>query len=120
MEQLVAIRGREFGKGLLASSIPRPMHDLLKGVDVHCFNPSIVIRQRSLVGACDKFPTIDGWPLTSDASLDGCAVIGQFFFGHLEDLGPLVVETAVLDFLDAGIQAQRLLGEMSPLRPAHI
>jgi hypothetical protein len=60
VDQLVAIRGREFGKGLLASSIPRLVHDLLKGVNVHCFNQSIVIRQWSIVGACDEFPTIDG------------------------------------------------------------
>ena len=60
VDQLVTIRWRELGKGLLASSIPRPVHDLLKGVDVHCFNPSIVIRLRSIVGACDEFPTIDG------------------------------------------------------------
>ena len=35
MDQLVAIRWRELGKRLLASSIPRAVHDLLKGVDVH-------------------------------------------------------------------------------------
>ena len=35
VDQLVTICRREFGKGLLASSIPRLMHDLLKGVDVH-------------------------------------------------------------------------------------
>jgi hypothetical protein len=44
VDQLVAIRRREFGKGLLASSIPRLVHDLLKGVDVHC-----LIRQSSFV-----------------------------------------------------------------------
>jgi len=32
---LVAIRWRKLGKGLLASSIPRLVHDLLKGVDIH-------------------------------------------------------------------------------------
>ena len=35
MDQLIAIRRRELGKGLLASSIPRSVHDLLKGVDIH-------------------------------------------------------------------------------------
>ena len=61
VDQLVTIRWREFGKGLLASGIPRLVHDLLKGVDVHCFNPSIVIRQRSIVGHATNFP-----PLTVD------------------------------------------------------
>jgi hypothetical protein len=37
VDQLVTIRWRELGKGLLASSIPRLMYDLLKGVDVHDF-----------------------------------------------------------------------------------
>jgi hypothetical protein len=37
VDQLVTIRWREFGKSLLASSIPRLMYDLLKGVDVHDF-----------------------------------------------------------------------------------
>ena len=54
MDQLVAIRWRELGKGLLASSIPRSVHDLLKGVDVHCFNSSIVIRQRSISGSMER------------------------------------------------------------------
>jgi hypothetical protein len=35
VDQLVAIRWREFGKDLLAPNIPRSMHDLLKGVDIH-------------------------------------------------------------------------------------
>jgi hypothetical protein len=35
VDQLIAIRWRELGKGLLASGIPRLMYDLLKGVDVH-------------------------------------------------------------------------------------
>jgi hypothetical protein len=60
LDQLVANRWGELGKRLLASSIPRVVHDLLKGVDVHSFNLSIVIRQRSIVGACDESLTIDG------------------------------------------------------------
>jgi hypothetical protein len=52
VDQLVAIRGREFGKGLLASSIPRLVHDLLKGVDVHEFAFSY---QRSAFSFCLNF-----------------------------------------------------------------
>jgi hypothetical protein len=38
MDQLVAIRGRKLGKSLLASTIPRLVHDLLKRMDVHVSN----------------------------------------------------------------------------------
>ncbi len=38
MDQLIAVCGREFRKGLLASGIPRLVHDLLEGVDVHRFS----------------------------------------------------------------------------------
>jgi len=37
VDQLVAIRWREFGKGLFASRISCLVHDLLKGVNVHEF-----------------------------------------------------------------------------------
>jgi hypothetical protein len=50
----------------------------------------------------------------------GCAVIGQFFVGHLEDRAPLIVEAAVLNFLNTRIQTQRLFREMSPLRSTHV
>src|SRR6478672_8554291 len=49
-----------------------------------------------------------------------CTVIDQFLVAHLEDLGPFVVEQAVLNLLDARIQTQWLLGEMSPLRQNNI
>jgi hypothetical protein len=38
MDQLVAFSGRELGKGLFTSSIPRLVYDLLKRMDVHDSN----------------------------------------------------------------------------------
>jgi hypothetical protein len=35
VDQLVAFSGRELRKGLFSSGIPRPVHDLLKRMDVH-------------------------------------------------------------------------------------
>ena len=52
MDQLVAFSGRKLGKGLLASNIPRLVHDLLKGVDVHEFAFSY---QRSAFSFCLNF-----------------------------------------------------------------
>lgn len=37
MDQLVSISRRKLWKGLFASRIPRSVHDLLKGVDIHEF-----------------------------------------------------------------------------------
>jgi hypothetical protein len=52
VDQLVAIRWRELGKGLLAPSIPCSVHDLLKGVDVHEFAFGY---QRSVFSFCLNF-----------------------------------------------------------------
>ena len=39
LDQLVAFGGRELGKRLLTPGIPRPVHDLLKRMDVHVLQP---------------------------------------------------------------------------------
>jgi hypothetical protein len=62
VDQLVTIGWREFGKGLFASNIPRLVHDLLKGVDVHFLAFSY---QRSAFSFCFNFRSRE---LTADCS----------------------------------------------------
>jgi hypothetical protein len=120
---LITIRRREFGEGLFASRIPCLVHDLLKGVNVHNFQARGERRGARGEHMIRENPFSYHLPLATchlPILLHRRAVIGQFFFRHLENLGPLVVEAAILDFFDTCIQAQRLLSEVSPLCPAHV
>ena len=75
MDQLVTVCGRKFRNGLLASSIPSLVHNLLKGVDVHDF---------AFSGQHQSPGIIFGSPADDTIALLYCrAVIGQFFFVHL-------------------------------------
>ena len=70
VNQLVAVCGRKFRKGLLATGIPSLVNDLLKRVNVHdfAFSGSTISRHILEPG------------LTNDALLYCRAVVGQSLF----------------------------------------
>ena len=80
VNQLIAVGGRKFRKGLFASGIPSFVYDLLQRVNIH-------------VGRSTK------------KLLYRRTVVGQFFFVHLEDLLPLIIKAAILDLLNPCIQS---------------